>query len=86
MSSSVDVLSFRILVIRDRVGVVGTGGSGVVVGSWMSIIMKRMLSGSLFLFVWGLSDMYLSSDDFNSFRHDVSDTTAVSPCALQYQS
>ncbi|CAH1421772.1 unnamed protein product [Lactuca virosa] len=62
------------------------GGSGVVVGSWMSIIMKRMLSGSLFLFVWGLSDMYLSSDDFNSFRHDVSDTTAVSPCALQYQS
>ncbi|CAH1453098.1 unnamed protein product [Lactuca virosa] len=86
MSSSVDVLSFRILVICDRAGVVGTGGSGVVVGSWMSIIMKRMLSGSLFLFVWGLSDMYLSSDEFNSFRHDVSDTTAVIPCALQYQS
>lgn len=34
-----------------------------------------MIAGSLFLFVWGLSDMYLSSDDFNNFRHDVSDTT-----------
>lgn len=48
------MLSFRILVIRDRAGVVGTGGSGVgvVVGSSMSIIMKRMLLGADALNIW----------------------------------
>ena len=32
-----------------------------------------MIEGRLFLFVSGLSDMNFSSDDFNSFRHDVSE-------------
>lgn len=68
----------------------------MVIGSSISIIMKRILSGvdalsiwigivfvcslwlvviggRVFLFMCGLLDIKFSSDDFNSFRHDVSD-------------